>query len=629
MSAWRTYWAICVSRAKGKAHEAEARLERLDGTGHSHRSFGGGAYLGKGYAERHMLAAVLGSGVEAESVQWHWRQAAGCAEDVEIKLSHATDIHDQALQVYAPKLWFVYDQAALLRKRFILPRVVMDDVLISTGNDALVSQAVVDIDFGADVDLGDLVELPSDTTSDTTINSSSPVTDLAADSSLSEAKTTGGSLMLSLPWLVQVQQLCENLTNERTISGQQVAVDADLLNERMQAYFGDYRTQAQRCLTEARDIQQQLAGMDNVLRPPQLTEVVRHLSKLEDQLVRLKRELNQADKRLEEEQKPIRASLLEEKKALIKQADLYRAPAAAEAAAFLLTQLLAQQLSEPTRAAVILADIMRKPMERPMPTRGEELRHSMTSQPALAARSASMRGKLELGSQTWPFQAQGSFEVVQPMLNSAGGQPPAESTARWQLTIQSKPAAWQLAGQLTPGAEACSVKITTPDNIAVSLDCQVSNAQVSGHGQLDFPAMLRSMATGPSEVGMNSQLASSALSVDEQTPQVLRFQSAELKQMANCELDSQSTNWLASRLESSATECVAQSYLQAATQLDSLVVNRLSQQKSTVALLRKDTEQFLSAQHDELRLILAGVTRMIEQQQTSYQFARQPGDIAR
>ncbi len=44
----------------------------------------GGAYAGKRYAEQNMLAVVLGSGVKAESVQWHWRQAAGCAEQVEI-----------------------------------------------------------------------------------------------------------------------------------------------------------------------------------------------------------------------------------------------------------------------------------------------------------------------------------------------------------------------------------------------------------------------------------------------------------------------------------------------------------------------------------------------------------------
>ncbi len=163
----------------------------------------GGAYAGKRYAEQHMLATVLGSGVHADSVQWHWRQAAGCAEHVEIPLPHATDAHDQPLQLYAPKLWFVYDQAALLRKRFILPRVVMEDVVISTANDRLLDEGVVDIDFEPVIELGDLVELPSDATVESSLANSADAKVGQVDSStaLIDKAMDGLASGISLPWV--------------------------------------------------------------------------------------------------------------------------------------------------------------------------------------------------------------------------------------------------------------------------------------------------------------------------------------------------------------------------------------------------------------------------------------------
>ncbi len=82
-----------------------------------------------------------------------------------------------------------------------------------------------------------------------------------------------------------------------------ISIDADMLSERMQAYFGDTRMQAQRLIAEARDIQQQFVNMDNVLRQPQLDEVRRRIEIIRDQLAKIKFDIGHSDKRFEDERR--------------------------------------------------------------------------------------------------------------------------------------------------------------------------------------------------------------------------------------------------------------------------------------------------------------------------------------
>ncbi len=64
-------------------------------------------------------------------------------------------------------------------------------------------------------------------------------------------------------------------------------------------------------------------------------------------------------------------------------------------------------------------------------------------------------------------------------------------------------------------------------------------------------------------------------------------------------------------------------------QLENLIASKVNDHQGMMATLRNDTEQFIGAQQDELRRIQAMINSLIEQRQTNYQFARQPGDLSR
>ncbi len=209
----------------------------------------------------------------------------------------------------------------------------------------------------------------------------------------------------------QLQTLCDSTTNDKAIQGRQVSIDADMLSERVQGYFADSRVQAQKLVAEARDMQQQLVDMDNVLRQPQLTEISRRLEQINEQLIKLKVDIGHSGKSLDEEHSRLRSALLVEKTQLLRQADEYTAPSAQEVAQTILIDMVNRQLDQPVRAVVIMADLMRKPLDATASGRGQPIRHRDQQQPEFAARSARMRGKAEIGDKAWPFEAEGSFEL--------------------------------------------------------------------------------------------------------------------------------------------------------------------------------------------------------------------------
>lgn len=605
-----------------------------------------GAYAGKRYAEQHMLAAVLGSGVHAESVQWHWRQAAGCAEQVEIPLANAKDSHDQSLHLYAPKLWFVYDQAALLRKRFILPRVVIEDAVISTSTDRALSGEIVDVDFGPGVDLGELVELPSVTANDPQFVSTGQHALATPEASpVIAAKPSG----LTMPWMDQLQALCEGVLGDKSIRGRQVAVDADMLSERMQDFFGDRRTQAQRLVNEARDLQQQLVNMDNVLRQPQLNEVVRRLELIKEQLFKLKKDVQGSGKLLDEQQSRVLAALLVEKKQLTQLADAYQAPAGKEVSAVILAQMVKEQLAQPARAVILLADVMRKPLDASSAERGQPMRHLDAQQPEFAARSARISGKMEIDGCSWPFSSEGKFEVFTQVDDSADK--PTEintGSSQWHMNIDARPHGWQLDGVCPRVDGPCTITLTSSKLNELRLNCQVELTDVSGTGQIGLRQLLGSTeAMGSDASGKEAsagwmaswsagyraeallrKMMSEALVVDDQTPETIEFEVQQLPSIVDCQLADPAIDWLDGRLQVAATSFMSDVYRQAAVQLEGVVTTKLSDQKGMTATLRNDTEQYVSAQQEELRRIQATVSSLMEQQQPNY-FARQPGDIPR
>ncbi len=614
------------------------------GLGLAVAALAGGAYAGKGYAEQHMLAAVLGSGVRAESVQWHWRQSAGCAERVEIPLNNIRDAQDQALQLYAPKLWFVYDQAAMLRKRLVLPRIVMEDVIIATSADRLMAEQIVDIRSDTGIELENLVELPSDgiapgdaaepNVTDVNLADPSALPSVAGRPSAFVCQPTG----LALPWLDQLQALCETVQSERALAGRQVSVDADMLNERIQAHFEDSRQHAQRLIAEARDLQQQLVNMDNVLRQRELTEITGRLENIKRQLINLKVEVGNSGKLLDDEQSRLRAALRVEKMQLLQQADNYKAPSGRDVADVILAHLVGEQLAQPSRAIVLMSDLMRKPFDMRGLSRGQQLRY-LDHEPEFAARSARISGKLDMDGKLWPFMAEGKFEVL-------SGTPAAESEVRriagssqWHMSIDAQSASWKLEGDCPAADGPCVVTLTSAESDGLRVRCQVDAAQISGSGRLGLRRALALAQTRQSLIDgfagnyraqqLLKRLIVDAVVVDDQTPEEVEFELAALNQSAGCHLDDASVAWLAMRLQTVATACAGEVYRQAAEQLDGLIAGKLTDQKGMMATLRRDAEQYVEAQQEELRRIQATANSLIEQRQTNYYFARQPGELPR
>lgn len=612
----------------------------------------GGAYASKRYAEQHMLSSVLGSGVHAQSVTWHWRQSAGCAEQVEIPLPYATDDHDQALQLYAPKLWFVYDQAALLRKRFVLPRVVIEDAIISNANKRQLAQQIVDIDFGPSVDMADLSDLSS--MFELPNNPSSGDSDTMAYSTdqpdLPVAKASGRTLK----WLDTIQSLCDSMQDDKTLLGRQVACDADMLSERIQAEYANSRLQAQQLIAEARDLHQQVANTDNVLRQPRLAEFVRRLEIIREELKRLKSDVDHSDKRLDEQHSRLRSALLIEKKQLLRQAEEYQAPPALEVAEAFLAQMVNDRLLVPNRAVVLMADLMRKPLDAMSAGRGEQMRYLDHEQPELAARSASIVGKMDIDGAKWPFKAQGSFEVLTAVGDEQSSQDTPESLAtfrpsgssKWQMTIDTQAGEWQLDGQCPRVDGPCAVKLTSAATDGLNLECEVIESKTVAKGQINFKQLVQTpddmsqlaheFASSYRCESLIRQLMMKSLVADDSTPKLLEFNSAPTDlpggptgQPSACQMQGEAIDWLSNRMQAAATTTIAEMCRQASGRLETLIAARLTDQKGMAATLRRDAEQYVVAQQEELRRIQASVNGMMEQMQTNNYFARQPGEMPR
>jgi hypothetical protein len=120
-----------------------------------------------------------------------------------------------------------------------------------------------------------------------------------------------------------------------------------------------------------------------------------------------------------------------------------------------------------------------------------------------------------------------------------------------------------------------------------------------------------------------------ALTIDDDTPDELDFEMGDCLRAESCRPSAPVVSWLATRLQTVATTLLSQRMRDCAAELDRLIQQKLDDQKGMVATFRKDTEQFVGAQQDELRRIQAAINSLIEQRQPNFYFARQPGEMPR
>ncbi|MCC6507511.1 MAG: hypothetical protein IT423_00280 [Pirellulaceae bacterium] len=622
-------------------------------------AIGGGAVLCKQYAEQHLLASVLGPGTRAESFRLHWSQAAGCAEEVEIPLTYATDVNQQPLQLFASKLWFAYDQSALLRKRFVLPRVIIEDATISADYNQFDQENIVDVDFALDVSEGEagapLWEAVDSAPQSPTGLGLANAPESGNNKPAQESLPGKGTASPAQKWFDDLQQLCSSLLSERYASGRQVAVDADMVSERMQGHFQSLREHPQRTVNEARDIQQQISAMDNVLRHE--VHVIASRERLEElrlKLISMKSDLSRVDRLLSEEQSRVRSALLVEKEALQLQSTTYAAPPADQVAKFVIERGLGQQLSDPARYVVLLSDLILKPFECLQSQRGQPIRHVQPDAPQFAAESTKISGQVEIEGRAWPFTASGSFQILpESMINDSAEMTQEASidgistdvlpnhvsanrlsTSQWRMSIDRGTAKLDLDGQSIDhesGRARVSLKSHASEELAI--ECEVQAQHVSATGHLDLRQWLAqskvvehmTRALVPDASGKEPwiELIDQALKTTDDTPEQLMFEVSQLTDQPTWTVGQEVVQWLDRRLTSQASQHVAKHYVQASEQLEVVVQRKLGDQTRMVALLRNDAEQHLGQHLEELRKLQAAVNTHI-QQRVGTHFARQP-----
>lgn len=557
-----------------------------------------GLVVAKQYAEQHLLASILGSGTEARQLKLHWLQAAGCAEEVDIPLTHSVDRGSFPLKLHAGKLWFVYDQSALLRKRLILPRVIVQDAVISANLSDLDAPSIVDFDTTE-------LSLPSD--------------------AQSNAQT----------WVDEIRKLNDTLVSQKFVEGRQVSIDADMLSERMQSHFGSVHQQAVRILSEARDIQQQLAGLNNVLRhEAQVIASRERLEQLKGSLIGLKSQVTRVDRTLADEQARVRAALLTEKDALDASGKEFQARPATDTARIALEALLAECLREPARYSLLLTDLMNKPFEAPRTARGRTIRHFESDMACFAVTSAQLGGIIETDGNRLPFHATGSFAImpdqrIEEIVSTRQG-------ARWQMAVGENDNLISLDGHsrhAPHGSTHIVMRCESPGHIQAT--CEVMASNVTGTGQLQLRELFTAAPHAKLLAGalhsdkMISELMEGALATAEEAPEVLDYEFKELATQPKVELSKEAIDWLANRLARSATRHVTLRYDDVAERLDAHVQQKLEAITRNVAVSRNETEQHLNQQLEELRKLQANVLNSL-QQRAGTDLARKPAsDVLR
>lgn len=572
-------------------------LWRWSSLGISVAAVGGLAVAGKHWAEQHALEAVLGHGARTDALTVHWSYSAGCAENVCIPLSAAGDAQTKS-QLSARRLWFTYDLPALMRKRVVLPRVIIEDAHI-------VAAAMQ----------------PS-------TQSGSPASEASAEAQ-------------PLAWLEKLHSQLAALEEDKFISGTQVAIDTAMLSEQWQANFADVHQRAQRILTEAKDIQQELTAIDNPLRHEARVIASRgRLEELRTELAGLKNSLLKTDKILREQQSRIREALLTEKRALQEAGSAFQSPPASDFAAFTVNGWLAACMTEPAQYSILLGNLMCAPFRPSESLRGTNIRHADPMTADFAARSAKIAGDISLAglspmpTHRAPFTASGSFEVLSPA--GTAGDANSGASARWQMVVGRSLNCISLEGEARnprDGVAAIELESNAPGQLEAN--CEVAKSDVVGTAQVRLRQWLadRSHATAINPMLVDDPLASelleAALADLNQAPQEVQFRFASQGGVARAILGKEDAHWLANALARVAAAHVAEKYEAAVEKLDAHVVSELEAMNRSVAVSYNAESQNLQQLLQELKVLQADVMNNLAQRAGS-EFARKSaGDVVR
>ena len=554
-------------------------------------AIGGGLMFGKHYAEKHALTAVMGPGAHASAIKLHWPHRAGCAENVVIPLAGPDDPGFSTVELSAGRLWFSYDLPALLRKHLVLPRVVIEDALIQARTIPEVQSA-----------------------------------------SRGSASATSDEVRAAAKWLTELRGRMALLEQEKFVSGTQVAVDTAMLSEQWRTEFSSMHDRAQRILSEARDIQQQLAALDNVLRHEGRVIASRdRLEVLKAALTGMKSELSRSDRTLRDQQSRIREALLVEKNSMLRQGVAYRSPAAGDVAEDAVKLWLANCLAEPAQVSRLLADMIHKPYAARPSHRGADIRYPTRPTPDLSVVSAKLSGNILLDDNTMPFSATCSFRRMPvDQGRESTDADDAVDDARWQVSVGSSLACMSLEGfslDARAGRSKIEMHSTAPGQIQA--ECEMSPSTMRGTGELQLRQWL-SQASGVDELKtvlaqqpLLLELIAQSLVSPENVPEVVQFGFSGSINDPELEIDDDASRWLADELTRLASERVAQHYDAAAQKLDATIHRDLDAMTRSVAIGRDQALQYLNQLIDELRVVQISILDNLQQRSGAH-FARQP-----
>lgn len=552
---------------------------------------------GKQWAEQHALEAVLGSGARTDALTMHWAYSAGCAENVRFPLSADKELQGSS-QLTARRMWFSFDLPALLRKRLILPRVIIEDAHLIAAR----SQA------GSHADA------------------------VPTDAKLDAAP---------LAWLHDLHSQTASIDQERFVSGTQVAIDTAMLAQQWQANFGDVHSRAGRIIAEAKDIQQELAEMDNPLRHEARVVASRgRLEELKAELAGLKNSLLKTDKVLREQQSRIREGLLIEKRALQDAAEKFQAPPAAALAELTIHNWLAACIDEPTQYSIVLSQLMCSPFRHSQSVRGSDVRHvdSLTAQ--FAARSAKIAGDISLlGPESLPihhapFTASGSFQMVAS--SGAEGSEDGGTKARWQMSVGRSLNCICLEGEARKAAAGVAeISLESTAAGQIEAECEVADSDVEGKAEVRLREWLgershvAALNRTLSDDRLVRELLDSALTDLDQVPEAIDFRFTRRSGAAQVEFDQHTADWLADELAKAASAHVAKKYDAAIEKLEAHVLSELEAINRAVAVSYNAETQHLQQLLQELKVLQADVMNHLAQRAGS-EFARKSaGDVVR
>lgn len=571
-------------------------LWRWSSLGFSVAALAGIALAGKHWAEQHAIEAVLGPGTHHDSLTLHWAHSAACADNVRIPLSE-TDRASTKAQLSARRMWFTYDLPSLLRKRVVLPRVIIEDAhIVSTGMPRIQQAATAEVGAAFHSD--------------------------------------------SLPWIEQLHEQTAALESEQFIAGTQVARDTAALHEQWQGKFADVHHRARNILAEAKEIQHELAALDNPLRQEAKVLASRgRLETLRAELAGLKNALSKADKVLRDQQSRIRETLLIEKRSLREAGAAFQLPPANELAEHTVNHWLTFSMAEPAQYSILLSDLICRPFRHAETRRGENLRHVDPLTTEFAAMSAKIAGDISISGpgtlpvHRAPFTASGSFAVLPcgSAKNVAAGQ-----RSRWQMSVGRSLNCISLEGRsLNAHAGIAQISLESSAAGQIEATCEVDKGTAAGNAKVRLRQWLgdRSHVTAVNQrlnmAPLVQELLEIALSDLEPAPKEIDFLFKTEGGATRVTFDEEGTQWLADGLTRAASSHVAEKYDSAIEKLDAHVSFELQAMNRALAVSHNAETQHLQQLLQEMKVLQAEVINSLSQRSGAEFARRASGDTVR